>query len=52
MFDLRHFDNADDAVMQVKREPVAEDPELLHWRSSPNRWTSYCESWGGARKLG
>jgi len=25
MFDLRHFDNADDAVMQVKREPVAED---------------------------
>ena len=25
MFDLWHFDNADDAVMQVKREPVAED---------------------------
>jgi len=22
MFDLRYFDNIDDAVMQVKREPV------------------------------
>ena len=51
MFDLRDFDNIDDAVMQVKREPV-EPSELLHWRSSPNRQTRYCESWGGARKLG
>jgi hypothetical protein len=28
MFDLWHFDNADDAVMQVKREPVSNGDEV------------------------